>query len=486
MSEPDPAPRLPDFSRRLWLIAVAIAVMAVLSAFHVRAVRDVEEANANRLRSLQLAGELRQSSDDLTRMARSYAATGKLRFRRHYEEIVAIRDGKLPRPQHYEDVYWDLVLEDEQRPRPPSDERRSLSERMKAAGFVDAEFAALERAKINSEALARTEMAAMLLVEADAGKGGERRRDALVMLHDDDYHAIKAAIMAPIGEFTQMVEARTERAVGEREFLARLLRLCIAAIGLTLIYLLWSAWRALHEILGDSPQALHARIVELGSGEHDTPLVVPARRRNSVLGWLAQARERLGQLSAERRKAMQEAERLAYYDALTDLPNRRLLVDRLTTALAASRRSGQYLALMFMDLDNFKPLNDTHGHDAGDALLVEAAKRLAACMRECDTVARFGGDEFVVLLCNLDESNAVAQAGATVAAEKILARLSMPYALQMADASPLEHRCSASIGVVVARGSHCDIDTLMKLADGAMYRAKQAGRGQIAVSALTA
>jgi len=131
----------------------------------------------------------------------------------------------------------------------------------------------------------------------------------------------------------------------------------------------------------------------------------------------------------ERKKAEEYIRTFAFYDTLTQLPNNRLLNDRLGQAMAASKRSGRYGAVMFLDLDNFKPLNDTHGHDVGDLLLVEAAQRITNCVREMDTVARIGGDEFVVMLSELDMDKELSVARAGVVAEKIRVTLAEPYLL---------------------------------------------------------
>ena len=174
----------------------------------------------------------------------------------------------------------------------------------------------------------------------------------------------------------------------------------------------------------------------------------------------------------------QEADALmhsqAFHDGLTQLPNRRLLQNNLNMALAAQRRQGTCGGLMFMDLDNFKPLNDTHGHDVGDRLLVEVAKRLTRQVRETDTVARFGGDEFVVLLADLGADMPLAQAQAQKIAEKVLEALGQPYEL-----GTVTHRCTASIGLVVFQGGAIKAEHLIKEADAAMYAAKQQGRNRV-------
>ena len=185
----------------------------------------------------------------------------------------------------------------------------------------------------------------------------------------------------------------------------------------------------------------------------------------------------------ERRRLESQVHELAFYDPLTQLPNRRLLDDRLGQAMTASKRSGRFCALMFLDLDNFKPLNDTHGHFVGDLLLQQVAKRLSACVREVDTVSRFGGDEFVVLLGELDEDKAHSTEQARVVAEKIRSTLSEPYRLPLVQGdSPeamAEHRCSASVGVVVFVNHEARQDDILKWADAAMYQAKDAGRNLI-------
>jgi diguanylate cyclase (GGDEF)-like protein/hemerythrin-like metal-binding protein len=180
----------------------------------------------------------------------------------------------------------------------------------------------------------------------------------------------------------------------------------------------------------------------------------------------------------QRKLADARIHQLAFYDALTMLPNRRLLNDRLDQALALSKRTSRYEALMFLDLDNFKPLNDSHGHRVGDLLLVEVGERISKCVRSVDTVARFGGDEFVALLNELDTDAAEACNQAGVVAEKIRAALSQPYRLKPDEGhtqGAVEHRCTASIGVIVFNW-RASAEELLKCADMAMYESKNAGR----------
>lgn len=181
----------------------------------------------------------------------------------------------------------------------------------------------------------------------------------------------------------------------------------------------------------------------------------------------------------QQKRLEEQVRRLAFYDELTSLPNRRLLNDRLTQTIAANKRSRSYGAIMFLDLDNFKPLNDTYGHVAGDLLLIEAANRLKNCMREMDTVARFGGDEFVVMLGELEVDRAKAILQTQLVAEKILAILAEPYSITTPFNSTIVHHCTASIGIVIFIEHKGSNDNILNWADNAMYRAKELGRNRI-------
>ena len=173
----------------------------------------------------------------------------------------------------------------------------------------------------------------------------------------------------------------------------------------------------------------------------------------------------------QRKMAEEQILQLAFYDPLTHLPNRRLLMDRTSQAKLNSGRIQQYGAVLFMDLDQFKMLNDTQGHDIGDLLLIEVANRLTGCVRKIDTVARLGGDEFVLLLEELGETADQAAANAQMIGEKVLNALRQPYQLK-----EYEYRTSASIGISLFYNNDVSVETLFKQADTAMYEAKNAGR----------
>jgi diguanylate cyclase (GGDEF)-like protein/PAS domain S-box-containing protein len=183
----------------------------------------------------------------------------------------------------------------------------------------------------------------------------------------------------------------------------------------------------------------------------------------------------LADISSRKQQDM-EIEELAYYDPLTKLPNRRMFFNRMTQSLTHCRRSGDFGSLLYIDLDNFKTLNDTQGHDTGDALLVQVAARLKSCVSPRDLVARIGGDEFVIVIEDAasDEGNATLR-GITVG-NRVVAELKRGF-----DIGNLHHVGSASIGVVVFDGSHVRPDEIIKRADIAMYQAKSAGRNGLAL-----
>jgi diguanylate cyclase (GGDEF)-like protein/PAS domain S-box-containing protein len=177
----------------------------------------------------------------------------------------------------------------------------------------------------------------------------------------------------------------------------------------------------------------------------------------------------------ERKRHEEELRKLAFNDALTQLPNRRMLLERLAQALRVSKRQNSHGALLFLDLNKFKQLNDTHGHEVGDMLLVEVARRLKRGMRDTDTVARLGGDEFVVLLEGLGAQEAQAAEHVALVAEKIRRCLSEEYVL-----GEIRHHGSASIGVRLFLGDGADPDQVIKGADTAMYEAKRVARSPAA------
>jgi len=214
--------------------------------------------------------------------------------------------------------------------------------------------------------------------------------------------------------------------------------------------------------------------------EYPAELAITAVRRNGSITHY------VGVLNdiTSRKAAEEKVRTLAFYDILTQLPNRSLLIDRINHSMVASDRSSHYCAALFLDLDNFKSLNDTHGHEMGDLLLAEVASRIRKCVREMDTVSRFGGDEFVVILTELAEDKAKSRKEAGVIAEKIRTSLAQPYRLTAHHEKSgvkftIDHDCTSSIGCAVFLDHEASYSDILRWADMAMYEAKDAGGNTI-------
>lgn len=268
---------------------------------------------------------------------------------------------------------------------------------------------------------------------------------------------------------------------------SKLLLFTISTTMLFLLCILYLVRVASRHITGPI-RSMSESIQAIGTGKLDVRVNTPshifelttlAAGINRMAADLQQERQLMQRRIDE---ATEQLRNLAFYDALTGLPNRRLLEDRLVQVIAACRRGGYYGALMFLDLNKFKQLNDQHGHSVGDLLLVKAGSRIASCIRSTDTVARFGGDEFVVMLNELDIDYDTSVEQAMLVAEKIRSALGQPYELKHASPGQaevsIEHHCSASIGVVLFPRSDAQPEELMRLADAAMYKAKK-GRTHI-------
>ncbi|MFO7552366.1 MAG: EAL domain-containing protein [Haliea sp.] len=240
------------------------------------------------------------------------------------------------------------------------------------------------------------------------------------------------------------------------------------------------------------PEAFMARLLEIGSRKISDAAPEPAqpsadmesllkvysetliRKLEHKMLQLEEANRELQLDIARRKQAEDKLEQLAFFDPLTGLPNRRLMEDRLEHGLASSARQERYGALLFIDLDHFKDLNDSKGHNVGDALLVAVARRLTACIREGDTVARFGGDEFVVILESLGDELEHSATRAEVVAEKILEEVAS-VCLQEGE----DYRGTASIGISMFHGKGVSAEELLRRADTAMYQAKRDGRNTL-------
>jgi methyl-accepting chemotaxis protein len=286
-------------------LALLVGAVLVAAALLLRFAADEEAAaNAQRYRSYLLADELRQSSDELTRLARTFVITGDARYEQQYFEIIDIRSGKRPRPQSYERIYWDLVLEDGVRPR-SNGEAAALLDLMKQAGMTEQELAKLQEAQANSDGLVKTETVAMHAVKglfADANgnftiQGPPDRELAIRMMHDAAYHKNKAQIMQPVDEFFALLDARTASTVAAAQAYRESI-LAGAAIALSILFcalvgmLAWS-YRRIIAHLGGEPAHVTRIVKAVAEGDLAVAVLTRPKDRSSLLFAMKEMVERL-------------------------------------------------------------------------------------------------------------------------------------------------------------------------------------------------
>lgn len=305
---------LSSFSRNILLTLVWFVFVVIAFSVYVYAEKRIDNVNALRVNSFKLADELRQSSEDLTRMVRAYVLTGNPVYKKYFQEIVDIRNGDAPRPLNYQGVYWDLVLSNGQRPRPYTQQKVPLLQLMREQGFAPAEFAQLAESKAKSDILVQIERDAMALVEASPAN----KAQALHMLYDDAYMQAKASVMQPIDAFNQMMDQRTQSAVDSAQQAALYFRWIFILFGLVQLWMLWRTYRLLSNTLGTSVDRLHDHIARLGRGDIHTPIPVPHGKQESVIDWLSETQINLAKIDAEEKAARLHSERLTQlYAALS-------------------------------------------------------------------------------------------------------------------------------------------------------------------------
>ncbi len=283
------------FVRNLWQTISVLILFLISFNIYVYSEKRIDHINEIRLTSFLLADELRHSSDDLTRMVRTYVATGNPLYKEHYQEILDIRNGKKPRPLYYQNIYWDLVGLDDKRPRPSNNLSISLIEMMTQAGFTHDEFAKLTEAKNNSDTLTQTEFAAMELIQSKGSQSqmALQKQKALELLHDETYHHAKASIMHPIDEFYIMMNKRTNDAVYQAEMIAFYFRILFILIGIYFFFMLWRLYKTIHRMLGDSIDNVHHHISLIGKGDFSNPIILNEGMEESIMSWLRETQTQL-------------------------------------------------------------------------------------------------------------------------------------------------------------------------------------------------
>ncbi|UUY08128.1 methyl-accepting chemotaxis protein [Pseudomonas sp. J452] len=298
------------FSGLVLYVALLLGLLMLLQTRLAASNLMLAEAQKTRYSSYLLADELRQSSDDLTRLARTYVMSGDEQYERQYLDILDIRNGKKPRPEAYERIYWDFVAADGRAPRADSTEQVSLLELMKRSGFTEAELAKLAEAGANSDALVKTETIAMNAVKGlvDDGSGhfvpGAADLEAAKrMMHDTAYHREKAKIMRPIDDFFVLLDQRTSGAVHaareQSEWLATLVSSCLVAIFVVLCLALLFGYRVLIKQLGGEPRDAVSNLQRVAAGDLTTDIELRAGDQSSLLASLQQMVSKLRSIMGE-------------------------------------------------------------------------------------------------------------------------------------------------------------------------------------------
>jgi diguanylate cyclase (GGDEF)-like protein/PAS domain S-box-containing protein len=318
-------------SSRIWLTFAMFVLLYIAFATYVYWEKRIDHANDQRHLSFMLADELRQSSDDLTRMARTYVVTGNPIYKQYYQEIIDIRNGRRPRPEGYFYAYWDLVLgASPPASRVPSGQAIALLDLMRQSGFADAELSKLSEAKANSDALTSLEFEAMKLAESTGPHAEADHAKARQMMFDEHYHQVKATIMQPINEAFAMMDQRTLDAVNDAERIALLFRYMFIAITIGTIYLLWRTYANLRATLGDTVENIYAHMRRIGSGDFSTTISVARGMENSVLASVAEMQATLHGSELERAKieeALRDSQQKAV-NALAELNYQKFALDQ--------------------------------------------------------------------------------------------------------------------------------------------------------------
>ena len=276
-----------------WLNLVVVLALAGAFALYVRAEKEIDRANEQRLSSFVLADQLKQSSADLTQMVRGYAVTGDPTYKKHYQDILDIRDGKIRRPEGYVRSYWDLVLADANFQHARGGQVAPLLNLMRQAGFAEDEFRMLAEAKSSSDGLTAIEFEAIKLVETGGPQAQENRSKARLMLIDVPYLQAKANIMKPINAAYELMDKRTSEQVHAAERVAIAFRAIFILSTVAAIFMLWRSYATMRKILGGSAQEVHAHIERIGRGELSSPIPVAPGRQDSVMAGLLSMQSKL-------------------------------------------------------------------------------------------------------------------------------------------------------------------------------------------------
>jgi diguanylate cyclase (GGDEF)-like protein/PAS domain S-box-containing protein len=283
-----------------WLTMALFIAFVTAVFFYIMAEKHVNHTNDLRHKSYLLANELRQSSHDLTKMARTFAITGDPRYKQYYQEILDIRDGKRPRPSNYQATYWDLVIANKAPKTNGAEVKIALVNLMTDVGFTEDELEQFYLAKKNSDLITETELNAINILTNAKSELGPQYKSAINILTNDNYINAKANVMEPINTLYNLMDKRTQTALNQAERIAGILRIALLALGLSFIFMLWRINQAMRITLGGTADEIYQHIKRIGAGDFATPITLAEGQKNSVLGWLAETQRSLQQLRQDR------------------------------------------------------------------------------------------------------------------------------------------------------------------------------------------
>ena len=302
------------FKRNLIVTFVLLVILSVVFAIYAWSEKQIDIANELRHDSILIANELRQSSEDLTRMARVYAVTGNPIHKKYFQDIIDIRDGKKPRPANYHKPYWIIMLATGIPPNPDSNLTNSLLAMVRQKEFTEQEYKKLEKAKLLSDKLSNTENEALTLVTTNYPSQETNRAKARFLLHNEKYFQAKGEIMNLIGEFYEMADVRTLEMVKHNEKNAFIMRVVFILLGFGLFYMVWKTYHSLNQTLGATLDAVQAKIAKIGSGDFTNTIAIENAPAGSILRWLLETQITLHEAEIKRiqneRKIRENEERL--------------------------------------------------------------------------------------------------------------------------------------------------------------------------------
>ncbi|MGI5939978.1 MAG: diguanylate cyclase [Thermoleophilia bacterium] len=445
----------------LSLFILAVTLWLVSDSGH-----SFNELQKRRYESRLLAEELRRSSDDLTRMARTYVITGDPRFLEYFKEISAIRNGTSPRPENYENIYWDFISAHKNHDR-KSGTTISLIDKMKALNFSESELSLLQDAKSLSDDLMKLETRAFNALQGlyQDGEGiysVKGKPDTILaqnIVFGEAYYQAKYRIMEKIDQFYKLLDYRTEKEVNDVAQLQKIYQAIALALSIIIIVMVFIGYGLIKKDIIKPLNKLSEWIKQMHSGEYN----FDAREfRNNEIGMIANA---FAAMASHVSSNIFDLEYVSQTDPLTQISNRSALDRALINEMQRFEQHGTPCSILIMDIDHFKEINDRYGHLIGDKVLVEFVKVLRGATRLSDIPGRWGGEEFIVVCPNTDLEHGRA------VAERIRKRISHHKFDEVG-------HVTASIGVSTFEIGESLEQTIQK-ADELLYKAKSEGRNRV-------